>query len=122
MSIFAPGIVGDKIRKTIRNTPEPTEQQAIDMCKAFSTVLVTLYPGHLWEVGMIGNMVYIKNLRLNKEMGYKIHINDIDVEGKALMRVGGEILERFSQRRGRVDTDSLGTLKRNIRGDSLPQT
>lgn len=118
--IFIPG-VATRERATVGSTPEPTERQAFEMCCAFATVLTTIYPGHLWEVGMMQNIVYIKNLRLNKVKGYKIPLDQIDVEGKALMRIGGEILERFGQNRGGINVDSIGRLERNIRGDSAPQ-
>ena len=82
-----------KNNKTLRHERQPTEAQALDICNGIAQALFMIYPNYLWEVGMNQNMVYIKNSTLNSKMGYHIHINKIDPEGKVLMRIGGEILE-----------------------------
>ena len=115
--ILTPGGV-IRERKTLANAKIPTAAQALEICNCLGTALNLIYPGHLWEVGMIQSVVYIRNLRLSKTHGVKIPVENIDPEGKTLMRIGGEILERFSQKRGKVDHASIKQLKRDIKGDA----
>lgn len=117
--IFIPN---SKNRKTIRTERQPTEQQALDICNGIGTAMRLLYPNFLWEVGMNQNMVYIKNSTLNNKMAYHIHIKNIDPEGKALMRIGGEILERYNLRRGRGRLDEVELLDRDILDNCTPET
>lgn len=118
-SILLPGgvLAG---RKTLRHHRTPSDKEAYEICSGMATVLTTVYPGYLWQVGMQGDLVYVQNLNLNKKQGFRAPLSAFDVEGKLLMRAGGELLERFGCRRshGR-DENQLKSLKRDIRGDAV---
>jgi len=119
MSILLPGGVLSG-RKTLRYHRQPTNEEAFAMCRGFAEALHIVYPGYLWQVGMIGDVVYVQNLNLSKKQGFKVPVHDIDPEGRVLMRAGGELLERYGcKRAGGRDEKQLRTLKRDIRGDAL---
>ena len=115
-------IPGSKNRKTLKNERQPTEKQALDICNGIASAMFAMYPNYHWEVGMNQNVVYIKNSTLNYKKGYAIHINKIDPEGKVLMRIGGEILERYNVRRGRGKRDEVDLLKRDVFDNCIPET
>lgn len=115
-SILLPGGVLAGRKKMMRL---PTEQEAFDMCRGFAEFMNRLYPGYMWEVGMMSDIVYVRNLNLDKKAGFKLPLKDIDVDGRVLMRAGGELLERFRLKRGRKNVDAVRSLKRDIRGDAI---
>lgn len=115
-------VPNSKNRKTLRHERHPNEEQAQEICNGLALGLNMIYPNYLWQVGMNQNMVYIKNATLNDKMAYHIHIKKFDPEGKVLMRIGGEILERFSVRRGRGAYDEVELLKRDILDNCTPET
>ena len=120
----APDIVipNSKNRKTLRTERYPTEEQALDICNGIGLAMRMMYPNYHWEIGMNQNIVFIKNSTLNNRMAYHIHINKIDPEGKTLMRIGGEILERYNVRRGRGTYDEVELLERDILDNCTPET
>ena len=118
-SILLPGGVLTG-RRTLRTMRQPTNQEAYELCQGFAQAMTSMYPGYLWQVGIRGDVVYVQNLDLNKKQGFSVPLKDIDVEGRVLMRAGGELLERFGCRRtGGRDERALRSLKRDIRGDAL---
>lgn len=72
-------------------------------------------------VMMNQDLVTIKCMSLNMVKGYNIALKHIDDYGVALTRIGGEILERFNVRRGKMDSSEVNTLKRNVVGDAIPE-
>lgn len=116
MSVLLPGgiLTG---RTTLRNRRTPTDREAMDMCKGFGAFITALYPGYVWLVGMRDDMVHVQNMNLNKKQGFVMHLSDIDVDGKALMRAAGELLERYGMKRGK--RGDMSHLKRDIRGDAF---
>ena len=120
-TILTPGSVV-KGRSTVRLQRMPTDQEALEICKAFTATLDMIYPGYIWQAGMNQDLVYIQCMSLNKQLGYRLPLKCFDVEGKVLMRIGGEILERFNMRRGKADQNAKRSLVRDIRGDATPDT
>ena len=69
------------------------------------------YPGHLWGVTCEGTkgIATIRNLRLSGNWGFVIRLQEFfgDTEMRLVKQAGGEILERYYQRRGKADTESI---------------
>lgn len=85
------------------------------MSKDMAEALHAEYPGHLWAVQVIGEqgVCYIRNLALSGNYGYTILLPQVYSASdfrKQVVRGGGEILERFKQRRGAVDHDALAAM------------
>lgn len=85
------------------------------LAKDMADVLNTQYPGHLWAVNVDGKqgMADIRNLALSGDWGYRLRIvtNFSASEfRKRVIRAGGEILERFGQRRGAMDDDRISDI------------
>jgi hypothetical protein len=73
------------------------------MARTVAEKLNKHYPGHLWAVVHRGARLIIKNLYLSGEWGFVIHIPriySISSLGSMPSRAGGELLERYRQRRG----------------------
>jgi hypothetical protein len=84
-------------------------------------VLATLnkhYPGHVWAVEVSGGVLGVKAPGLNGLMGFAIRQDRVST--KRVVMAGGEILERFRQRRAAMDIDQYRDARRNIRGDAVP--
>lgn len=109
-----------KDRQTLRHKRFPGEAEKQELCGAFGAALHMIYPGYLWQVGMNQDMVHILCATLSTTHGITMHLSDIDVDGKALMRAGGEILERFNCNRRFARSSEVHSVKRNPRGDGLP--
>ena len=118
--ILTPGSVV-RPRQLLRHEKQPTVAQAFAICNAFAAGLGNIYPGHLWQVHMNQNMVHIFCASLSKKYCYTCHISKFDVDGKKLMMIGAEILERFNQQRGRADVQKCKALERDITGDVTPE-
>lgn len=89
------------------------------LCKRAFTVLHTSYPGHTWGVDIDGAMMTIRNKRLGN-WGYRINLLcESNIEWAAMM-AGGECLERFNQRRGMVDIDSIKALPTDAKQNPVP--
>ncbi len=113
-----PGVI--KPRKTLRHHKIPTDQEAYDICCGMSFVLDKLYPGYLWQVGMNQDVVYIQNMTLSTDKGFVLPLSEFDVEGKVLMRTGGELLERFGVKRGKRNQADVVALPKDIRQNVIP--
>jgi hypothetical protein len=72
------------------------------------------YPGHLWAVTCEGRtgMATIRNLALSATYGYYIRLAELngDSHYRLVVKAGGEILERFRQRRGAMNTSQIESL------------
>jgi hypothetical protein len=77
------------------------------LVKGIADRLERHYPGWLWAVrpDERGGVITIFSLRLSGQYGYLLHTAKIqnDPHHAAAIRAGGEILERFRQRRGAYD-------------------
>ena len=106
---------------------EYTEQQdAYDlaMSKEIAEALNAQYPGHLWAVRVQGEygVASIHNLMLSGEWGYRLLLDKnysvSDLRSRAI-KAGGEILERFNVKRGKMNDDHMATMATDFAGRVL---
>ena len=82
-----------------------TTEHAADIgaAKEIAETLHAHYPGHLWAVTIQGGVAIIKALNISSLWGYVLkqaHIqHDAGLRHRAVMRAGGEILERAAMAR-----------------------
>lgn len=91
------------------------------MAKNIADALHKHYPGHLWAVRIEETVVHVFNLALSGRWGFLLHKNRIDPEMKTVMRAGGEILERYRLRRGRMRADDLDLVPTDRIGNFVAQ-
>jgi len=79
------------------------------MLKNVMQTLYKHYPDHKWlcKVDEDGGIIAIYNLRFSGTQGYILHIGKMDPEYRCVMNAGGEILERYRQRRGQANERDL---------------
>lgn len=85
-----------------------------DVCVAVGEDLTRAYPGHYWMVGVSHEAGSITiDLQIDKpphlrNYGYRLNISTVLGAGgqKAVMRAGGELLERFGLPRGAAHADA----------------
>lgn len=118
--VFIPGMQ-TRDRVILRHLVQPTFENAQELCNELSQYLVDVYPGHLWQVQLNQTWVGVKNLRLHNSKGMQEDLLNIDAEGKrnCMMRLGGELLERYGQPRGWVNEACLKALKRDVMGNAI---
>ena len=106
---------------------EYTEQQDtydLAMSKEIAEALNQQYPGHLWAVRVQGEygVASIHNLMLSGEWGYRLLLDKnysvSDLRARAI-KAGGEILERFNVKRGRLNDDHIATMATDFAGRVL---
>lgn len=92
----------------------------MDLAKQIADKLDTHFPGYLWAVNvdLFGGMATIQPLRLTGEWGCYLKLASLmnDPTLAAVVRSGGEILERYRVHRGAADADEIGSLNRNFAG------
>jgi len=94
------------------------------LAKNAAEMLHKHYPGHLWAVAVDGYFLDVRNLYLDGRWGFRLAIpkfyssSDWD---KQVVRAGGEILERYRQRRARADEAALHNLPTNFAGLHKPE-
>lgn len=92
----------------------------LDIAKRAAEVLMRHYPGYLWAVNADSEtgMVDIRCINLSGQYGYRTYMKLVqdDPEMREVKRAGGEILERYRQRRGRLDDDALADEPVDFRG------
>lgn len=102
-----------------------TEVNDFLMAKQVCDRLNSHYPGHLWAVNVDGGtrgVINIRNFLLSPLWGYVIRLPDVYSASwldREVVRAGGEILERFGLRRGRLDEAQYAQLPTNFAGDPL---
>lgn len=106
---------------------ESTTVTASEMttAKIIGDALFEHYPGHLWAVNVdeSAGMADIRNLALSGKYGYRmpIHVAYSASRLKAMsIMAGGEILERYRQRRGTIDASSIESLREDFAGNLQP--
>ena len=83
------------------------------------------YPGYLWGVTVTQGVLDVRCLNLSGQWGFTIkHMeafsaSDLD---RKVMLAGGEILERYKQRRGRLDEASILALPTDFTGRHRPES
>lgn len=82
------------------------------------------YPGHLWAVDIQGSIVNVRDLAIDGRWGFTLHIpamySSSEFDRQVVM-AGGELLERFKQRRGAVDHDAIQSMPTDVRGLLTPE-
>ena len=107
-------------RKIIRYDRVMTEAEQQQLSAEVANKLQACYPGHIWLVTVLqGGILQVVNPLLSRSMGFVIHLTKIDPELKIVMRAGGELLERYRQRRGWIHTSAIAEAKRDSRGDMI---
>src|SRR5262245_10690276 len=78
------------------------------MARNMAEALHKHYPGHLWAVTCEGSkgIATIRDLALSAKYGVLLHLKNIygDTQMRLVINAGGEILERFKQIRGRMNS------------------
>ena len=92
------------------------------MAMEMANTLHTHYPGHLWAVTCEGEkgIATVRNLGLSGQWGFVLKLVDLSTASdwkKKVVRAGGELLERYRLRRGRLDADEYGQLNTNFAGN-----
>ena len=93
------------------------------MAKNAAELLHKSYPGHLWAVSVDGGFLDVRNLMLDGKMGFRLKIGQMFSGSdwdKKVMRAGGEVLERYRQRRGVIDEAGIHNLPVNFAGRHTP--
>jgi len=80
-------------------------------------VLEKKYPGWLWFVYVQDGVVMIRSLRLSGRYGFMIKEEEIDNDYRAIMRAGGEMLERYNQDRAAFNYDKWRQVPMLVTGD-----
>jgi hypothetical protein len=96
------------------------EASMMSLVKNVADTLEKHYPGHAWAVGPSNDysMLAIWNEALSMKWGMWIRIKEIDPDYKNISKWAGELLERARVSRGKVNSDEINSLKRNISGDA----
>lgn len=73
------------------------------------------YPDHLWAVTCDGaqGIATVRNMSLSGQWGFILKLRDYATSSefeRAVMRAGGEVLERYRIGRGRADYESIAYL------------
>lgn len=91
------------------------------LAKNAAEVLNKHYPGHLWGINVDGStgVMQVFNLALSGRWGFILKLDKIDPELKAVMRAGGELLERYRVKRGALNLDSIISLDRDFAGNKV---
>jgi hypothetical protein len=91
------------------------------MAKNMADLLHRHYPGHLWGVHVDGKqgIATIRNMALSGNMGYLLHLPAIYSASEfdaRVVRAGGEILERYRQRRASANPDHIEAVPMDFAG------
>ena len=84
------------------------------LAKRVHDVLDKKYPGHLWATNVNQGVIFVKNLALSGNYGFILKQEDLDNGYRAIIKAGGEILERFNVSRGRLKDDEMLNLNRDF--------
>ena len=93
-----------------------------EIAKTIGAELCGIYPGHGWivEADARNGIAKICNRHMGVNAGYMYKLNDIEFSTfkRDMMRIGGDILERYKLSRGRmVESEVLGVI-RDLRGNA----
>tara|TARA_Y100001951_G_C11151501_1_gene189478 strand:+ start:189 stop:614 length:426 start_codon:yes stop_codon:yes gene_type:complete len=86
------------------------------LAKNVAEKLEEKYPGWLWAVHVMDGIVGVKSMRLSGNWGFILHADKIDNDYKAVVDAGGEILERYRQKRGKFNQTSYEDLDMDSKG------
>jgi hypothetical protein len=82
------------------------------------------FPGHPWAVNVNGKqgIATVYNFLLSGQMGYILHLDaacSATEWDRMVMRAGGEILERYRQKRARANLEALVHVETDFAGRSI---
>lgn len=85
-------------------------------------VLERHYPDWGWMVGVddVGGIMQVRATAIPGKWGFLLKIKNVDPEGRAIMRAGGELLERYRMHRGRRRPGDTQLLIRDAMGRAVP--
>ena len=86
------------------------------LAKNVAETLEKKYPGWFWAVNVMDGVVTVKSLRLSGNWGFVIHADKIDNDYRIVVMAGGEILERFRQKRGKFNNTLYNDLNMDAKG------
>lgn len=83
------------------------------------------FPGHLWaiQINAKGRVFHVFNHALHDQWGYLIRADEVIHQGsirRVFLKAGGEILERFGLKRGRLDPMAYAALPKDLKGRCIP--
>lgn len=91
------------------------------MIKNVLAVLSRHYPGHPWAVRIDGGILEVKNQGVHATYGFALGVRGLVGDyDKRIMDAGGTVLEHFGIRRGIAKGDDYALLRRDVRGDGIP--
>lgn len=94
-----------------------------EIAKMVGAALCHKYPNHGWQVeaDSRNGIAKIFMSQMSSSQGYIYKLKDISLGtfDREMMRVGGEMLERFSISRGRFNEDSIKNVMRDPRGNAI---
>jgi len=97
------------------------EASNIEMSKVCVAMLQKFYPGHFWQINadIRGGVVNVINPEVSTKHCYTVVPFDWSLQevAQAMMKAGGEVLERGGLSRGRLIADEVLTAKRDILGN-----
>lgn len=97
----------------------------MEKAKLIAETLLEHYPGHQWacNVDEPNGIATVVNLGLSGKHGFVLHLKDAYSTSKlkrmAIM-AGGEVLERYRQRRGAVDPAAIAAMAVDVSGNHIP--
>jgi hypothetical protein len=97
------------------------EHHDVDLARAIGAKLSEAFPGHPWfvEVDSVGGMVHISIPALMHNWRFNLRLRDLasDPGWKAVIKAGGEILERWNIPRSTIDVAAFNAaLTRKLHG------
>lgn len=105
------------------DSPQITANEMV-MARTVAERLNKTYPGHLWATSIEGGLLIVKNLYLSGEWGFVIKvpsIYSISSLEKDVVKAGGELLERYRQRRGAMNIGDIADLPTDFSGRHKPE-
>lgn len=110
--------------KMILNDDAQRASLELAAARAAATTLESKYPGWAWmvEVDARQGVVKVRSMRIPGKWGFVMKLNAVDADGKALMRAGGELLERYNLKRARHKAGVTLDSKRDAAGRMVPST
>jgi len=92
------------------------------LAKNMAELLHKHYPGHLWAVTCENGLATVRNMYLSGQWGFVLKIGQqysISAFDKAIVRAGGELLERYRLSRGAFSDAQYHDIKTDIAGNLL---
>lgn len=117
------------IPQIITDVAAPVSGAGQTLCRNLIARLEQFYPAFAGEwrvtINEQGGTVEVTNMALSGRMGFLMHINKIDPEGRKVVRAAGELLERYRIARSGAISMLRGQVReqaRDFRGEMRPET